>query len=247
MNISPDDVVFWQWGGFPLNATVAYTWLVMALLTLISWLVTRRLSTGTEISRWQNLLEVLVSGIRDQIRDVSRQDPGRYLPFVGTLFLYIAMANLLNIVPGYMAPTGSLSTTTALAICVFVAVPLFGIAYEGPVTYLKHYVKPTPLMLPFNIVGEFSRTIALAVRLYGNIMSGTVIAAILLSLTPYFFPVVMQLLGLLTGMIQAYIFAILAMVYIASATSVQTGNKDNLPNNKLSNNKLSNNNTDKAG
>lgn len=219
MTISPDSIVFWQWGLLHINATIVFTWLVMALLTLISWLVTRRLSTGTEISRWQNLLEVLVTGIRDQIRQVSHQEPGRYLPFVGTLFMYIAMANLLNIVPGYMAPTGSLSTTTALAICVFVAVPLYGIASEGPINYLRHYVKPTWLMLPFNIIGELSRTIALAVRLYGNIMSGTVIVAILLSLTPYFFPIVMQLLGLLTGMIQAYIFAVLAMVYIASATS----------------------------
>jgi F-type H+-transporting ATPase subunit a len=124
-----------------------------------------------------------------------------------------------------MAPTGSLSTTTALAICVFVAVPLYGIAYEGPLNYLKHYIKPTWLMLPFNIIGEISRTIALAVRLYGNIMSGTVIVAILLSLTPYLFPVVMQLLGLLTGMIQAYIFAVLAMVYIASATSAHRRDK----------------------
>jgi len=219
MIISPDGIVFWQWGIFSLNATIVFTWLVMGLLTLISWLVTRGLSTGTEISRWQNLLEVLVTGINDQILQVSHQDPGRYLPFVGTLFLYIAMANLLNIVPGYMAPTGSLSTTTALAICVFIAVPIYGIAYEGSVSYMKHYVKPSWLMLPFNIIGEISRTIALAVRLYGNIMSGTVIVAILLSLTPYLFPVVMQLLGLLTGMIQAYIFAVLAMVYIASATS----------------------------
>lgn len=226
MTISPDSMIFWQWGLLSLNATIVFTWLVMALLTLISWLVTRRFSTGTKISRWQNLLEVLVTGIRDQIKEVSHQQPGKYLPFVGTLFLFIAMANLLNVVPGYMAPTGSLSTTTALAICVFVAVPLYGIVYEGPASYLAHYVKPTVLMLPFNIIGEISRTIALAVRLYGNIMSGTVIVAILLSLTPYFFPVVMQLLGLLTGMIQAYIFAILAMVYIASATSAHAKQQD---------------------
>lgn len=219
MTITPDGIIFWQWGLFSLNATIVFTWLVMGLLTLTSWLITRRLSSGTEISRWQNLLEVLVVGIRDQIREVSHQEPGQYLPFIGTLFLYIAMANLLNIVPGYMAPTGSLSTTTALAICVFIAVPLYAIAAEGPLSYLKRYVRPTWLMLPFNIIGEVSRTIALAVRLYGNIMSGTVIVAILLSLTPYFFPVVMQLLGLLTGIIQAYIFAILAMVYIASATA----------------------------
>ncbi|MCW8827437.1 MAG: F0F1 ATP synthase subunit A [Gammaproteobacteria bacterium] len=220
MTISPDSIVFWQWGIFSLNATIVLTWLVMGLLTLFSWLVTRRLSADTELSRWQNLLEVLITGINDQIRQVSHQEPGRYLPFVGTLFLYIAMSNLLNVVPGYMAPTGSLSTTTALAICVFIAVPIYGVAAEGSVNYLKHYVKPSWLMLPFNIIGEISRTIALAVRLYGNIMSGTVIVAILLSLTPYLFPVVMQLLGLLTGMIQAYIFAVLAMVYIASATSV---------------------------
>ena len=219
MTISPDSVIFWQWGPFALNATIVFTWAVMALLTAVAWLVTRRLSTGTELSRWQNLLEVLVTGIRDQIRELSRQEPGRYLPFVGTLFLFIAMANLLNIVPGYMAPTGSLSTTTALAICVFFAVPVFGIASEGPLNYLRHYIRPTWLMLPFNIIGEISRTIALAVRLYGNIMSGTIIVAILLGLTPYFFPIVMQLLGLMTGMIQAYIFAVLAMVYIASATS----------------------------
>lgn len=221
MTISPDSVVYWQWGSFTLNATIVFTWLVMALLTLGSWLVTRRLSEGPELSRWQNLVEVLVVGIRDQIAQVSHQQPGPYLPFVGTLFLFIALANLLNLIPGYMAPTGSLSTTTALAICVFVAVPVFGIASKGAGAYLRHYIKPTPLMLPFNVIGEISRTVALAVRLYGNIMSGTVIVAILLSLTPYFFPVIMQLLGLLTGMIQAYIFAILAMVYIASATSVQ--------------------------
>jgi F-type H+-transporting ATPase subunit a len=221
VTITPDSVVFWEWQGVALNATIVFTWLVMALLTLGSWLVTRRLSTGTDLSHWQNLLEVLVTGIHDQIAEVSQQEPGRYLPFVGTLFLFIAVANLLNVVPGYLAPTGSLSTTTALALCVFVAVPLYGIAAEGPLGYLRHYVRPTWLMLPFNVIGEFSRALALAVRLYGNIMSGTVIVAILLSLTPYLFPVVMQLLGLLTGMIQAYIFAVLAMVYIASATSAQ--------------------------
>jgi F-type H+-transporting ATPase subunit a len=219
MTISPDNVVFWHWGLLAINATILFTWLVMALLTLISWLVTRRLLTGTGMSRWQNLLEVLVIGMRDQIHAVSHQDPGKYLPFVGTLFMFIGMANLLTVVPAYLAPTGSLSTTTALAICVFIAVPLYGVAYEGPLDYLRHYLRPSPLMLPFNIIGELSRTLALAVRLYGNIMSGTVIVAILLSLTPYFFPIVMQLLGLLTGMIQAYIFAVLAMVYIASATS----------------------------
>lgn len=219
MKISPDQVVFWQLGWLELNATIVFTWVVMLILVVGSWLITRRLSTGTELSRWQNLLEVLVTGIRDQIASVSHQDPGRYLPFVGTLFLFILVSNLLQVVPRFIPPTGSLSTTTALALCVFVAVPLYGIAHEGPLRYLRHYVRPTPLMLPFNVIGEISRTIALAVRLYGNIMSGTVILGILVSLTPFFFPIVMHVLGLITGAIQAYIFAILAMVYIASATS----------------------------
>jgi F-type H+-transporting ATPase subunit a len=221
VKISPDDIILWQWGMVHINATMVYTWLVMLLLTVSAWLITRRLSTGPEISRWQNLVEVVVIGLRDQIRAVSRRDPGPYLPFVGTLFIFVLAANLLIVVPGYLPPTGSLSTTTALAICVFFAVPAYGIAYEGPVGYFRHYIKPTPLMLPFNLIGEISRTIALAVRLYGNVMSGTVIVAILLTLAPFFFPVVMQLLGLITGAIQAYIFAILATVYIASATAAR--------------------------
>ena len=216
MIFNPDTMVLWQWGGFNINATLVFTWLIMLLLTSLSWLITRRLRYDVEISRWQNALEVIVSAIRDQIRDVSHQRAERYLPFIGTLFLFIATSNLFAIVPGYRPPTSSLSTTVALAICVFVAVPVYGIGQQG-FGYFKQYVKPTFFMLPFNIIGELSRTLALAVRLYGNIMSGAVIAAILLSIAPFFFPIVLQLLGLLTGIIQAYIFAVLAMVYIASA------------------------------
>lgn len=221
MTISPDSVILWTVGGVPITATLCSTWVVMAVLSLGAWAVTRRLSDGAAVSRWQNLLEVLVTGLRDQIAEVSRQDPAPYLPFIGTLFLFIAAANLLAVVPGFLPPTGSLSTTTALALLVFVAVPVFGIAREGLWAYLRRYVRPTLLMLPFNVIGELSRTVALAVRLYGNIMSGTVIAAIVLSLVPLVFPVVMQLFGLVTGLIQAYIFAVLAMVYIASATAAR--------------------------
>lgn len=218
MKISPDSIIFLKIGLFPINATIVFTWVVMFLIITVSVLVTRRLKTGMTLSRWQNLLEVLVTGMNNQIRAISRQEPGQYLPFVGTLFIFIAVSNLLTIVPGYQPPTGSLSTTAALAICVFIAVPLFGILERGVVGYLKHYIRPTVFMLPFNIMGELSRTIALAVRLFGNIMSGSMIVAILLSITPLIFPIVMQALGLLTGMIQAYIFAVLAMVYIASGT-----------------------------
>lgn len=230
MHLSPDEWLFWQYGAFKLNATIVFTWVVMAVLTIGSWLITRRFTytipgpgqqaAPSRQSRWQNLVEVLVTGLRRQIRDVSQQDPGEYLPFVGTLFLFIAMSNLLIIIPSaiYQPPTGSLSTTAALATCVFVAVPVFGIAHGGLHGYLRNYVRPNPFMLPFNIIGELSRTLALAVRLYGNMMSGTVIVAILIGFVPLFVPVAIELLGLLTGIIQAYIFAILAMVYIASAT-----------------------------
>ncbi len=218
MTINPDLIIFFEWGWFRLNSTIFFTWLVMLFLTLGSWLITRKLTTAGKLSRWQNLLEVLLTLIKDQIREVSRQEPGPYLPFVGTLFIFIAFSNILAIVPGYTPPTSSLSTTAALAICVFVAVPVFGIAHQGVLRYLKQYLQPTFFMLPFNIIGELSRTMALAVRLYGNMMSGTIIVAILLTITPLIFPVIMQVLGLLTGLIQAYIFAILAMVYIASAS-----------------------------
>jgi F-type H+-transporting ATPase subunit a len=218
MEISPDAWVLYEWHGLRLNSTIVFTWVVMALLVLGSWAVTTRLSEGETVSRWQVMLEVIVTTIRDQIAEVGADKPDRYLPFIGTLFLFIATANVLAVVPGYQPPTGSLSTTAALAICVLVAVPLFSIGERGLGNYLRTYLQPTPLMLPFNLVGEVSRTIALAVRLYGNVMSGTVIVGILISVAPFFFPVVMQVLGLLTGLIQAYIFAILAMVYIGSAS-----------------------------
>ena len=220
MNITPDSLIIFQWRFVSLNVTILFTWGVMALMVFGSWLITRKLSTETHLSRWQNLIEVLVTGMRNEIRDISSQAPDRYLFFVGTLFLFIAVSNLLGIVPGYKPPTGSLSTALALALCVFAAVPFYGVSQKG-LSYFKQYIEPSVFMLPFNIIGEISRTFALAVRLFGNIMSGTIIAAIILSIAPLIFPVLMQVLGLLIGLIQAYIFAILAMVYIAAATRVQ--------------------------
>ncbi len=224
MQISPDQWILAQWPLFTLNATIAFTWLVMAVLCIGSWLITSRLSTGESVSRWQVMLEVVVTAIRDQIAEIAEigaEVGDRYLPFIGTLFLFIATSNLLSVVPGYQPPTGSLSTIAALAIAVLIAVPAFSIVGQGLAGYLKTYLRPTPLMLPFNLVAEVSRTVALAVRLYGNVMSGTVIAGIVISIAPFFFPVMMQVLGLLTGFIQAYIFAVLAMVYIASAARTQ--------------------------
>ncbi|OIR06590.1 ATP synthase subunit a [mine drainage metagenome] len=221
MHLSPDEIIFWQHGFFKLNATIVFTWGLMLAMTIGAYLITRGLSTELKRSRWQNLLEIIVTGILKQIEDVGLRQPEKYLGFLGTLFLFVAAASLSTVIPDYEPPTGSLSTTMALALCVFVAVPLFGIEDQGWRGYLKSYIEPTIIMLPFNIISELSRTLALAVRLFGNMMSGAMIIAILLTITPFLFPVVMAVLGLLTGMVQAYIFSILAAVYIAAATQVR--------------------------
>jgi F-type H+-transporting ATPase subunit a len=220
VEISPDLIIFLKIGDFTLNATIVFTWIVMGLLVITAWYATHKLSVEPPLSRWQNLLEIVVTYIREQIREITLQQPDRYLPFLGTLFLFIAVSNMLAIVPGYSPPTGSLSTTAALAICVFLAVPVYGITQHGFIEYLRHYSQPTVFMIPFHIINELSRTLSMAVRLFGNIMSGSMILAILLSIIPLFVPIVMEVLGMLIGLVQAYIFAVLATVYIASAARV---------------------------
>jgi F-type H+-transporting ATPase subunit a len=218
MNIDPSEILYYQWGFVRITATLVFTWVTMAALAFGSYAVMRNIKTEGEISRGQNFLEALVETINSQIKQISQQEPGKYLPFIGTLFIFILVSNIFSIVPGFIPPTGSLNTTIALALCVFASVPVYGIAEKGVGGYLKEYIKPTFIMLPFNIISEVSRTLSLAVRLYGNVMSTSIIVAILLGVIPLFFPVIIQALGLITGVIQAYIFAILAIVYIASAT-----------------------------
>lgn len=217
MRLSADQWIFWQNGFLKLNATIVFTWTLMLALVIGSRFITRRLATGLERSRGQNLLEIVVTMILKQIEEVGLRQPRKYLGFLGTLFLFVAAATLCTVIPGFEPPTGSLSTTAALALCVLIAVPYFGIRDQGVRGYLASYAEPTLIMLPFNIISEVSRTLALAVRLFGNMMSGAMIIAILLTITPFIFPVVMTVLGLLTGMVQAYIFFILATVYIAAA------------------------------
>lgn len=219
MNLSPDQTIMFEAWGIPINATIFFTWVVMALLSVAAVVITHNLRPDVPPNRWRTALEVIVQGIQSQIEEVAGRRERHLLYFSGTLFLFVAVSNLLLVVPGFEPPTASLSTTTALALSVLIAVPAFGITSRGLGGYLKTYLEPSFVMLPFNIISEFSRGISLAIRLYGNIMSGAVIAAILLSVAPFFFPVVMDVLGLLTGLIQAYIFAILATVYISSATA----------------------------
>jgi F-type H+-transporting ATPase subunit a len=220
-DLTPDVVVFWHWGAVSINATLVFTWIVMAVLILLSWAITARLGRTSEPGRWEMFLEMAVETIREQVREVVKEDPDAYLPFIGTLVLFIGTANLLMIVPGFVSPTASLSTTAALAGCVFFAVPLYAVFRQGMLGYLKHYVSPSVFMLPFHVISELSRTLAMAVRLFGNVMSSGKIAALILAVSPLLFPVVMQALGLLTGLIQAYIFAVLALIYIASAERAQ--------------------------
>jgi F-type H+-transporting ATPase subunit a len=229
MRLSPDEIIFWQSGFFKLNATIVFTWALMLVLAVGAKLITRKLTTDHTRSRWQNLLEIVVTLIAKQIEEVGLPHPKKYLGFLGTLFLFVAAASLCTVIPGYEPPTGSLSTTAALALCVMVAVPLFGISDPGVGNYLKSYIQPTFIMLPFNVISEISRTLALAVRLFGNMMSGAMIIGILLTITPFVFPVVMTALGLLTGMVQAYIFFILATVYIAAATRTRAPKPEPVP------------------
>ena len=229
MHLSSDQVIFWQYGWFKLNLTIVSTWVLMAVMTLGSWLATRNCGQSGQASsrRWQHwtsLMEWVVVLIQEQLKDVGLPEPARYLDLIGTLFLFVAIANLCTIIPGFEAPTGSLSTTAALALCVFVAVPYYGIRASGLARYLGDYLKPTPVMLPFNIMSELTRTLALAMRLFGNMMGDGMVIGILLVVMPFFFPVVMKLLGLLTGMVQAYIFSILATVYIAAAVGAKDDN-----------------------
>ena len=219
IQITPDAEVLFQWGFVKLTATIVLTWVVMAVLVLGSYLITRKVTSDTKISRWQNLLEVLVGAVRGQIRQISEQDPDPFLVYVGTLFLFILTANWMAPLPIYEPPTGSLSLTAALALCTFFAVPYFSIRKLGIGGYLKSYTQPFFFMAPINIISELSRTLSLAVRLYGNVMSETIIAAVLLTIVPLLVPMVMEILGLITGAIQAYIFAVLSMVYIAAGTS----------------------------
>ncbi|GAB3265151.1 F0F1 ATP synthase subunit A [Larkinella harenae] len=217
MNITPDQTIYWQYGFLTLNNTIVTTWAIMAVLAGGSWLITRNLSPTASVTGKQGVLEIIVLTINAQIEEIGLKNPARYISFIGTLFLFIIVANLAVIFPGYRPPTGSLSTTAALAVCVFTAVPVYSISKMGLGEYVASYARPNAFMIPFNIIGELSRTLALAFRLFGNIMSGEMIVSILLTLTPFFFPIVMNLFGMLTGTIQAYIFSILATVYIAAA------------------------------
>ena len=218
---SVDTIPIFKIGNFVIGGTIFYSWLVMAVLVILSRLATRNLKTTLRVSALQTAMESVVRTIRSQIIDVSGDNPARYIPIMGTFFLFIGMSNLMTIIPWFQAPTASLSTTAAFALCVFLAMPVFGVQNAGIKGYLKKYIEPTPVMLPLNILSDFSSTFSLAFRLYGNMLSGAILASVLMMLVPFVIPLPMQILGLVTGIIQAYIFALLAIVYVSSVSPPQ--------------------------
>jgi F-type H+-transporting ATPase subunit a len=203
-------------GPLHVGATVIGTWLVMALLAGVSWLGTRRLSTSAP-SRRQAALEGVVLALRGAIEDAAPGQAERLLPFIGTLWLFIGSANLLGLVPGLASPTGDLSLTLALALLVFLAVHWYGIRIDGARAYLRHYLEPNPVLLPFHLLGEITRTLALAIRLFGNMMSLEMAALLVLLVAGFLAPVPLLMLHIVEALVQAYIFGTLALVYVAGA------------------------------
>lgn len=206
--------ILFQLGPLSITATVVTTWGLLLVLGLVSWLVTRRLSLDRP-GLVQTALEGGVQAVETAIEGVLPGRGGLLLPFIGTLWLFIALANLTGLVPGLAAPTGDLSTTAALALLVFFSVHWFGIRAAGLRAYLRHYLSPSPLLLPFHLLGELSRTLALAVRLFGNIMSLEMAALLVVLVAGLLVPVPILMLHIIEALVQAYIFGTLALIYIA--------------------------------
>lgn len=207
--------VMFEIGPVPVSRAVVTTWGVMAVLTLISWLAMRR--ARPDGGPVQTALEIVVETIEGQIRSILQRDPGPYLPLLGTLFLFLVTANLSPILPGVKAPTGRVETPAALGLIVFFSIHWFGVREQGITGYLGQFLKPNPFLLPLTLLSEFTRIMSLMVRLFGNMMSHELVLAILVYLAGFILPVPFMVLGVLIGIIQAYIFTVLATVYIGAA------------------------------
>lgn len=206
-------------GGFQLTSTVITTWVVMAIIGLLVWLTTRRLTTQPD--RPQVMVEAIVLIIEESIRDIAPQHVDKILPFIGSLWIFLILANLIGLIPGMHSPTRDLSATAAIAFLVFLSVHWYGIRIQGLKNYLLHYLRPSPILLPFNLISEVTRTIALAVRLFGNIMSLEMIALLVLLVAGFLVPVPILMLHIVEALVQAYIFGMLALIYVAGSLQSQ--------------------------
>jgi F-type H+-transporting ATPase subunit a len=214
--------VLFHAGPVPITRPVVTTWAIMLVLSITSWLVTRRLRLRPD--RRQAMVESVVTGIIRQIEDVIGKDARPFLPFIGTLFIFVVTANLSGVLPGGEAPTSKLETPAALALIVFFSVHYFGMRTRGLFGYLASFAEPKLIMLPLNIVSEVTRTFSLMVRLFGNVMSGEFVIALVVALAGLFVPIPLMVLEILVGVVQAYIFTVLATVFIGAAIgSVEQG------------------------
>lgn len=212
-----ENAVLFHIGPVPVTDVVVVTWAIMAILVAGAALLTRRLSLRP--SALQAMLELVVATVDSQIRDTMKVDPAQYRAFIGTLFVFIFVANWSSLVPGIEPPTAHLETDAALALLVFIAIIVFGVRAGGIGGYLRTFATPSPIMIPLNFVESLTRTFSLLVRLFGNVMSGVFVIGIVLSLAGLLVPIPFMALDLLTGAVQAYIFAVLAMVFIAGAVN----------------------------
>jgi F-type H+-transporting ATPase subunit a len=207
--------ILFHFGPVDITRPVVTTWAIIAVLALGSWGTTRRLTLHPD--RRQATLELIVTGIMAQVEEVIRKDARPFLPILGTLFIFLVVANLSGVLPGVEAPTGKLETPAALALIVFVSVHFFGVRARGPLGYLASFAQPKLIMLPLNIISEVTRTFSLMVRLFGNVMSGEFVIALIVGLAGLFVAIPLMALEILVGLVQAYIFTVLATVFIGAA------------------------------
>jgi F-type H+-transporting ATPase subunit a len=203
-----------------IGTTVLTTWGVTAALGLAAWLATRRMQVD-QPGRLQTVAEGIVAAMEEAIAAVAPAHASQLLPFIGSLWIYLAVANLLGLIPGLHSPSGDLSATSALAIVVFLSTHWFGIRDQGLHAYLRHYLSPSPILVPFHLMSEVSRTIALAVRLFGNIMSLEMAALMVLLVAGFLAPVPILLLHIVEALVQAYIFGMLALIFVAGGLQQQ--------------------------
>ncbi len=206
-------------GPVTITNTVVTTWAIMGVIWLLAWLLSRRLRV--EPGPVQTALEGIVSTIEKSVAEVAPQHAQRIMPFIGSLWIYLVFANLSGLIPAAHAPTRDLSATAALAFLVFLSTHWFGIRIQGPKAYLRHFLSPSPILLPFNLISEITRTVALAVRLFGNMMSLEMAALLILLVAGFLVPIPIMMLHIVEALVQAYIFGMLALIYIAGSLQAQ--------------------------
>lgn len=210
---------WFELGPVTITETVITTWAIILILTTLAWLTTRRLLNRPSAS--QAATEGIISTIESAIANVAPHHVKQLLPFIGTLWIFLVVANISGLIPGVHSPSRDLSATSALAFLVFLASPWYGVRDQGLKAYLHHYIVPNPILLPFHIISEITRTIALAVRLFGNIMSLEMAAMLILLVAGFLAPIPILMLHIIEALVQAYIFGMLALVYIAGGLQSQ--------------------------